>query len=498
MRIRIERLSEFKIHFVVFALLCIGPMGFSNGSRAQDAPERTPLSGKELFIKNRCVNCHTIGRGRFVGPDLEGVGSRYGKDQIEQWMENPQMVYQSKGKMPVNEGYPPMPPLGVPPEEAEAIADYLISLDVASLPKVEGGMIEGRVINKNNEETVEGVELTLTAYLGDRATEEKKTRTDSKGDFRFDNLPWNRGYSVSLNYKGAEYVTDRMVFYPEEDKKTLDLPVYEPTDSNKDISVNADHMVIQVSNEEIEVAEIMVFHNGSKNIYIGRESQNAGRETLGFDLPEGATNVQLLDGLKSESVIQTAEGFSDTSPFEPGIKRVVYAYTLPYKPGSNIFEKRINYPTQGLVLLVSDTGVNVKVDGLSGGDPVSINNERFLRWTGTGLKPETRIRIEIGKPILGGNLLKWVAFGVVLILVVVGIIYSFMIRKETQTGVREDTNEDTNKDLEMERRSLIEEIAELDDRFEAKEITEAEYRGMRSKKKERLIEITRKIKKDLP
>lgn len=493
MRIRIKRLSGFKIHLIiVLVLLYVGLMGFMGISHAVDVPENTPLSGRELFIKNRCANCHTIGRGRFVGPDLKGVESRYSRDQIEEWMENPEMIYRSKGKMPVNEGYPPMPPLGVPSEEAKAIAQYLLSLDIASLPRAEGGKIGGRVVNRNNEEAVEGVELTLRAYLGDREMEEKKTRTDKSGGFLFDGLPWNRSYAVSLRYKGADYITDKMVFYPEEDKKTLDLPVYEPTDSDRDISVNADHMVIQVSNEEIQVAEIMVFHNGSKNVYIGKENQNAVRETLGFDLPEGASNIQLLEGLKGENVVQTASGFSDTSPFQPGIKRVVYAYTLPYKSGRNLFEKKINYPTQGFILLVSDSGVDVRVGGLTGGDPVSINNERFLRWTGTKLKPETRIRIEIGKPILSGDSLKWVAFGTVLVLVMGGIIYSFIMRKETtQTVVRKDSY----GDLETERKRLIKEIAELDDRFDDKEITEAEYREMRSRKKERLIEITRRIKK---
>jgi hypothetical protein len=66
------------------------------------------------------------------------------------------------------------------------------------------------------------------------------------------------------------------------------------------------------------------------------------------------------------------------------------------------------------------------------------------------------------------------------------------MRKETtQTVVRKDSY----GDLETERKRLIKEIAELDDRFDDKGITEAEYREMRSRKKERLIEITRRIKK---
>ncbi|HXG31166.1 MAG TPA: cytochrome c, partial [Thermodesulfobacteriota bacterium] len=91
MRIRIKRLSGFKIHLIIaLVLLYVGLMGFMGISHAVDVPENTPLSGRELFIKNRCANCHTIGRGRFVGPDLKGVESRYSRDQIEEWMENPE------------------------------------------------------------------------------------------------------------------------------------------------------------------------------------------------------------------------------------------------------------------------------------------------------------------------------------------------------------------------------------------------------------------------
>ncbi len=479
---------------IIFFLSCISLIPCSE-VYAQDSPEK-PISGKELFIKNRCVNCHTIGRGRFVGPDLAGVGSRYRPDEIKKWMENSQEVYQSKGKMPVNEGYPPMPPLGVSPEDAELITDYLLSVKTIPVSKAQGAVIKGRVVNATSKELSEEIELTLTAYLGDRARDGKKVKTSSDGSFDFSDLAWDRSYTISLNYKGAEYVTDKMVFYPEEYIKTLDLPIYEPTQSDKYISVKADHVIIQISKAEIAVAEIMVFHNGGKEIYIGKEGQNGTREALRFDLPKGAGNVQFLDGLEAGSVIQTARGFVDTSSFAPGVRRVVYAYALPFKSGKNIIEKRFNYMTEGLVLLASDSGLNVSVDGLSEGNTANINNDRFLRWTGKGFKAGTSIRLEIGKPFLGEDWLKWVAFGTVLMLLGGAVLYSFIIRKGTKSVKEDNSYSIEEEELEKERRNLIQQIAELDDRFQDREMTEEEYMRARSKSKEKLIEITHRIKRN--
>jgi len=494
---RIKQVNRFKksgrVFFLMpFAILLLCTyLILIQGVHAQDNPS-TPLDGKGLFIENRCVNCHTIGRGRFVGPDLEGVGARYGRKEIEEWMVNPQMVYQSKGKMPVNEGYPPMPPIRVPPEEAKLIADYLLSVKIADVSKPEGGVIKGRVMNETNEDVPEEMELTLTSYLGDRAMEERKSKTDDKVQFEFVSLPWDRSYTLSLNYKGAEYTTDKIVFYPEEDTRTLDLPIYEPTESNQHISVNADHMIIQVSDGQISIAEIVVFHNGSKQIYIGSETENGVRETLRFDLPKGVENIQFMDGLAPESVIRTEEGFVDTTSFGPGIRRVIYAYQLPFKSGKNKVEKRIIYPTGGFVLLVSDSGVDIKVDGLGGNEKVGINNERFIRWTGSDLQPGSEIKIELGQSVLSEDFLKWVAFGVVLLLVGIGVLYSFRVKRNPALPKDATLNEEV---LSREREKLILEIAELDDKYEAGEIAEGEYRDIRSGKKKKLVSITERIKK---
>ena len=64
-------------------------------------------TGGELFMENRCSRCHTIGRGRFVGPDLYDISKKYNKEQVNAWILNPEIVYSQTNKKPYNPGYPP-------------------------------------------------------------------------------------------------------------------------------------------------------------------------------------------------------------------------------------------------------------------------------------------------------------------------------------------------------------------------------------------------------
>jgi len=92
------------LSLIVLTILVCPVLKAPNVNAQEQGPSTVSLSGEELFIQNRCVRCHTIGRGRFVGPDLAGVNEKYSKGQIVKWIENPQQIYQSSGKMPFNEG----------------------------------------------------------------------------------------------------------------------------------------------------------------------------------------------------------------------------------------------------------------------------------------------------------------------------------------------------------------------------------------------------------
>ncbi len=50
--------------------------------------------GKALFTA-KCTACHTIGKGRLVGPDLKGVNTKYNFKYLEKWIKSSQSVVKS-------------------------------------------------------------------------------------------------------------------------------------------------------------------------------------------------------------------------------------------------------------------------------------------------------------------------------------------------------------------------------------------------------------------
>ncbi len=462
-------------------------------SSVSDAEEHgTSNLGRELFIKNRCVNCHTIGRGRFVGPDLSNVSKKYTKEEIINWIENPNQVYQITGKKPVNDGYPPMPPINVPKEEAEVIADYLVSkIDIPD--DSGGGVIKGKVLNKSKGIDQEGVEIILTAFIGDRVKDQKKVVSDGGGNYEFKNLPWNSSYALTINYNGAEYTTEKTVFVPGEDVKQFELPIYEPTTDESKIKIMNSHVIIEVLEDLLNVANIIVLQNTGNEIYIGNETLFDGkRHSLIFNLPDDISNLELIHGLSKENVVQVKGGFADTTSILPGIRRIVYSYTVPLNSGKNTIKEIINYPTESFLLFISDSDENISVSGLSGDETVEIDGQEYKRWVGNGLNPGSKVIITFSRALSDIDFLRWVSLAVFLGLLCLSLIYSSFIK----SNKLENISESDKKNLSMEKKHLIKEIVQLDDDYENKRISKDEYLMLRNIKKKRIAEINIIINQD--
>ncbi len=460
----------------------------------EQAPFTTvTLSGEELFIQGRCVRCHTIGRGRFVGPDLAGVGNRYSKEEIVKWIENPQQIYQSTGKRPINEGYPPMPPLNIPEERAKEIAEYLTSYSV-SQDSADTGSISGQVINETNDGPATGVELTLTSYMGDNPTGDKTIETDGQGNFLFDGLNWDRSYAISINFKGAQYSTDKMVFNPNEETKILNLPVYEPSFDEDKIEIVEAQMIVQIAEGALSVADLTLYNNAGDTVFVGgKETQDGRKEALRVSTPKEAQNINFIHGLTHADVVETEYGFAGTTSVLPGQKRIVYAYALPLLSGTTDFEKTIDYPTRSFLLLISESTESVTVKGLKGGESVEVHDEKFLKWTGENLKPGHLIKLGLKNPLTAGEYLKWGALGFLLIIILAGVIYSTVTKK----GAEQDKNSNEDEgvgSLKAKHVAFIKEIAQLDDDFEAGNIEEQKHKNIRRDKIEELKKIKRRLR----
>lgn len=83
--------------------------------------------GEGLFQAKACIGCHTIGKGRLTGPDLEGVTQRRDYGWIVGMVTNPDSMVRADpvAKSLFAEYMTPMVPVPVSPEEAAAIYEFL-------------------------------------------------------------------------------------------------------------------------------------------------------------------------------------------------------------------------------------------------------------------------------------------------------------------------------------------------------------------------------------
>lgn len=87
--------------------------------------------GKAIF-QEKCTACHTIGGGKLVGPDLQGVTARRDRAWLARWIKEPDKMLGEEDPIATSLlqefNNVPMPNLGLTDEEAVAILDYLESV----------------------------------------------------------------------------------------------------------------------------------------------------------------------------------------------------------------------------------------------------------------------------------------------------------------------------------------------------------------------------------
>ena len=393
------------------------------------------LSGKKLFEERRCSRCHTIGKGIFVGPDLYGVSDRYSEQEIMDWITGPETIYQKLGRSPVNKGYPPMPNLNVSVEEASKITKFLIGNQIGKDDKT-SGTIKGKVINKTVGGGVEGVDVYLRLFMGDRKMDEKLSISDKTGGFIFENLPWNRSYGIVIRSDGIEYETARMVFPSDKTVIDLDLPIFNAGNDDSNIVINVNHYVMDIEDEHIAVAEIYEFENAGDTIFTGlkQDQRDDFKGTIKLNVPKEAEDLAFREGISQENSVRKGEVVYDTASFSPGNKRLVLTYKLPLKLGRNQMKKTFYYDTRSAVVLVSGSE-KVQISGMEEMKPISFGDQTYRRWFIRDIKPrENNITISYFNTHLQFKRVE--LYPVIIFALIILLFYLFSLRgKRKKTGI---------------------------------------------------------------
>ncbi len=88
--------------------------------------------GREIF-ENECTACHTIGKGKLVGPDLAGVTSRRDPDWLIRQIKEPDKLIEENDpialKLLAESDDVPMPPPELSDEQVLSVVAYLKSTE---------------------------------------------------------------------------------------------------------------------------------------------------------------------------------------------------------------------------------------------------------------------------------------------------------------------------------------------------------------------------------
>ena len=387
---------------------------------------QVPSSGEEIFTQGKCVRCHTLGRGRFVGPDLLGVGERYSRDDLIKWAQDPENIYAERKKKPINDGYPPMPPMNLSGTDARRVADYL--LGYTPPPGLsESGTVMGHLKNITTDKPEAGQDVVLISYMGDRQEKRYFAKSDSLGRFSFSSLGWDRSYEIMLFHQGVQYVSGKMVFPPGEDRITLDLPVYDTTSSDENIFLLSLNVIIYPDNGDanVNVTSLYVFENSGDTVFTG-EQAGSDTTTLVFPIPEEAENVAFSDGLNPEAVERKGEKLYNKLPFLPGMKRIALGYSLPLSQIGGKFPIGFDYEVGDLAIFVRKTGLGIRIEQPGAvAQEIMIHDEAFLKYELFDLKPGSVVAVVSNTSFFKSDLSKYLPVILFFIFAALGIMYFF-------------------------------------------------------------------------
>ncbi len=230
------------------------------------------------------------------------------------------------------------------------------------------GVAEGRLINGTDASIVaRGVELEIIE-LGSGMSIIKTAVTDSSGKFRIEGLRENRQMMIRANYKGANY--HNQLKFDASGKGSVEIEVFEPTLSMKDIQAEGIQMAFQMAGDQLKSLVTVTFNNKTKppKTYVNPEGSFRISKPPGIleppqiSIASPGSSMPLI-----QSALESADGQSYYSqfPLRPGITRFEAQLLLPYTNNSYTYKQKFFQDAGAIDIGVSPQDMVVSGNGLS-------------------------------------------------------------------------------------------------------------------------------------
>ncbi len=343
------------------------------------------------------------------------------------------------------------------------------------------GELSGQVVNKTPGFGMPaGLSVSVFGYEGQDLFTTLTTTIGADGAFAFDAVPFRAGrqFVATTTYNNITYASPVGTFDLSSSALALSLPIYETTDDTAALAAEQVHLFLEfLTPDELTVGELVVFSNTG-----GRAYSATSANPLRFSLPAGATSLTVQDAQPDTDFVRTADGFTLLWSVPPGsaTTQVLYSYKLPYSNGLKL-EERALYPITSVNLLVSDLGIRVTGPNLQALGQQNFQGRAFQNFTRTALAPGETLTVELSgavgaAPGAASNLTgSLVGAGALLAALAAVSIWYFRRPAVPQPAQRKE--------------GLLQDIADLDDEYDAGKISAADYRVQRAKLKAELTRL---------
>ncbi len=369
--------------------------------------------------------------------------------------------------------------------------------------------IVGKVSSPTLESLPEGLVASLEGYDGMAGEPVLKLEApvDKEGAFTFEHveLVASRVYIAMVTYKDMVFSSD--VIHSADvvagDPVRAGIVIYETTSDISSLSADRVHVFFDFNTPgKLQVVEMYVISNSNGQIAMAGE----GQPLFTLNLPDGASNLRVEDGGRSDLFKAEGTSLSYLGPVYPGTPptQILFGYDLPYPDKKATVKWTPSLPVLSAIFGVPHDGVELKADLLQDAGVRDMQGSAFQLYSAENLKAGETVDLNIsGAPAPGNggianpsaannNLLIGAVAGIGILLILIGVIL-WMKRRNAASAdepARVTDTDDVQFAPETEEQ-LLDAIVALDDLKQGGKISPEAYQAQRHELKEKLRQVRR-------
>jgi hypothetical protein len=279
-------------------------------------------------------------------------------------------------------------------------------------------------------------------------------------------------------------VTYSMVAEPGE-LPAKELEIFETTTEASAVEVASDTLTVVPAragdSDLLEILQLLRFRNRTDRTFTGETTGGV----LKLPVPEGAFDLAPASESNTNGLTMTAQGLMTTVPLQPGEVSFPFLYRVRVPRSGWQLRREVFYPTDHVDLLV---GEGLRVDAAPGfelQEKADIGDRRYDRYRSEGLLPGAVVSSDIGFVASRGDSGAWYGAGAILAGVAAALVAGILLVRRRRGAAKDVAAPapltDALPSPGRSRQELIDQVALLDESFDAGGLDRTEYEWRRSR-----------------